>query len=334
MNNKDKAGCLGCLGILMIIGTIGGVIAAFTKGIEGGILSNLLKAIVLAILGIVLIKKAIKHDKYAEENEENNNSKSPKDNNEKNDDRKVNNKKSNVIKEKKHQVNNEEVKGESVKENQQFDKKCEVAQIGNENITNQEDTSEPLKSVRKKLDLNYTKARKINDSFVVIDFKTTGLNYEEDEIIQYGLVEFKNGVIVHEECKYFQPYFNEVSEVVENITGISNEFLADKPILTKEALVSLLDQIEGKTVVAHNAPFDMKFLLYNLFEFNVEHKKFRVFDTLTYARKHISGTANYKLATLNKKFNLADGSAHDALNDARATGQLALLLIKKMNQTK
>ncbi|PTF43225.1 hypothetical protein BUY29_03150, partial [Staphylococcus cohnii] len=36
------------------------------------------------------------------------------------------------------------------------------------------------------LDFNYTKARKLSNSFVVLDFETTGLNYEEDEIIQYA----------------------------------------------------------------------------------------------------------------------------------------------------
>ncbi|MBF7016763.1 hypothetical protein ISP02_04860 [Staphylococcus sp. 27_4_6_LY] len=31
----------------------------------------------------------------------------------------------------------------------------------------------------------------MTDSFVVIDFETTGLNYDNDEMIQYGLVELK-----------------------------------------------------------------------------------------------------------------------------------------------
>ena len=44
-------------------------------------------------------------------------------------------------------------------------------------------------------------------------------------------------------------------------TGITNEFLEDKPRVSKEYMKELLLLLGGKTIVAHNAPFDMKFLL-------------------------------------------------------------------------
>lgn len=178
------------------------------------------------------------------------------------------------------------------------------------------------------LDLSYTKARKLTSTFVVLDFETTGLNYKDDEIIQYGIVEFKNGNAINEFTMFFKPD-KPVGKTVMRKTGITNEFLEDKPKISKKHMEELLLLLGGKTIVAHNAPFDMKFLLKNLHDFNIEHEKFRVFDTLTASRRLIHETPNHKLETLKEYFNLDDGESHQALNDAKATGQLALLLIDR-----
>lgn len=180
------------------------------------------------------------------------------------------------------------------------------------------------------LDLTYTKAKKLEPNFVVLDFETTGLKYQENEIIQYGVVEYQEGKIINEHSKYFKPN-KPVGKTVMRKTGITNEFLEDKPKLTKAYMEELKKLLEGKTIVAHNAPFDLKFLLKNLYDFNIEHKKFRVFDTLTYARKLIDEAPNHKLETLKNYFDLDDGLSHNALNDCRATGNLALMLIDRMN---
>lgn len=180
----------------------------------------------------------------------------------------------------------------------------------------------------KLLDLTYTKARKIDGTFVVLDFETTGFKYDEHEIIQYGVVEYKKGVIIKEYTQYFKPD-NPVGKTVMRKTGITNEFLEDKPKISYEHLKELNELLEGKTIVAHNAPFDMKFLLKNLFNFNISHEKFRVFDTLTASRRLINETPNHKLETLKEYFELSDGQSHEALDDARATGNLALLLIER-----
>lgn len=182
----------------------------------------------------------------------------------------------------------------------------------------------------KELDLSYTKAKKLSPDFVVLDFETTGLDYKENEIIQFGVVEYQDGKVVDEYSKYFKPN-KPVGKTVMRKTGITNEFLEDKPKLSKEYMEELKNLLEGKTIVAHNAPFDLKFLLKNLYDFNIEHKKFRVFDTLTYARRLIDETPNHKLETLKNYFDLDNGSSHNALNDCRATGNLALLLINRMN---
>lgn len=211
----------------------------------------------------------------------------------------------------------------------------ETNRLLDEDISNNDDDlvfeNYGTKVENKELDLSYTKAKKLSPDFVVLDFETTGLDYKENEIIQFGVVEYQDGKVVDEYSKYFKPN-KPVGKTVMRKTGITNEFLEDKPKLSKEYMEELKNLLEGKTIVAHNAPFDLKFLLKNLYDFNIEHKKFRVFDTLTYARRLIDETPNHKLETLKNYFDLDNGSSHNALNDCRATGNLALLLINRMNE--
>ncbi|MDU0462143.1 exonuclease domain-containing protein [Staphylococcus ureilyticus] len=197
--------------------------------------------------------------------------------------------------------------------------------LADKNISNE---SEQLTS--KLLDFNYTKARTLTDSFVVLDFETTGLKYDDNEIIQYGIAEFKGGKLIKEKSQFFKPS-KPISKRITKITGITNEFLEDKPSLNKELLEELHAYIANKTIVAHNASFDMRFLLYNFYKYNIDHNKFRVIDTLKFSRKYINETPNHKLVTLKEHFNLDDGVSHDALNDCRATGNLMLLLNERSN---
>lgn len=198
-----------------------------------------------------------------------------------------------------------------------------------ENILNRQHKSDNFSQhIDTPINLKYTKARKLTDTFVVIDFETTGLKYNEHEIIQYGIIEYKNGKIINEYSEYFKPN-KPVSKRIEQKTGITNEFLQDKPALGKRHLEELHSLIKGKTLVAHNAPFDMKFLLNQFYLHDIQHEKFRVIDTLTYSRRLIKETPNHKLQTLKEYFNLDDGSSHNAINDCRATGNLLLLLLTR-----
>lgn len=91
------------------------------------------------------------------------------------------------------------------------------------------------------------------------------------------------------------------------INGITDEMVADKPPLA-EVMARRWD--DSPTVfVAHNAPFDIKFL--------GEH--IEVADTLctlALSRQHIRGTTNHKLGTLITELNLIPGgTAHTAGGD-------------------
>lgn len=167
--------------------------------------------------------------------------------------------------------------------------------------------------------MKYIKARKLEEDYVVFDFETTGLSPHECEIIQIGAVKFKG----HERIDQFETYVKpegEISKRITRITGITDDTVKDAPTI-EEVLPSLVEFAGNNVLIAHNASFDMKFLLHNLHEIGEDYKKFRVIDTLRLARKYID-TDNHKLVTLKSHFGLDEHGSHDALEDCLVTAEV------------
>ena len=100
---------------------------------------------------------------------------------------------------------------------------------------------------------------------IVFDTETTGLNPAEgDKIVDIGAIELIDRMPTG---RRFQRYINplrSLSDEVVKIHGLTEEFLSDKPTF-EEICHDFLDFIgTDSMLVAHNAPFDMKFLNYEL----------------------------------------------------------------------
>lgn len=121
---------------------------------------------------------------------------------------------------------------------------------------------------------------------IVFDTETTGLKPEDGErIIEIGAVElinrFPSGRTFH---AYINPAGRQVHPEALRVHGITDEFLADKPLFSAIAK-DFLEFILDARLVAHNASFDMGFL-------NSEFRRLgldaigneRVVDTLLLAR--------------------------------------------------
>ena len=66
---------------------------------------------------------------------------------------------------------------------------------------------------------------------LILDTETTGLDYENDKIIEIGIVELIDNVLTQ---NYFHEYINpniDISISAQKVHGITNEFLLDKPAL-------------------------------------------------------------------------------------------------------
>lgn len=161
----------------------------------------------------------------------------------------------------------------------------------------------------------------------VFDLETTGLSPSYgDRITEIGAIKLCGNKL----CGVFQTLVNperNIPEKIVEITGITNEMVADKPTIS-QVLPLFVDFIGDDILVAHNAKFDTSFLRYELKECGID-KNFDTYCTLLNSRKEVKTSANFKLSTLKNHFNLKPmGAMHRALSDAYVTAQLYLKLTK------
>lgn len=163
---------------------------------------------------------------------------------------------------------------------------------------------------------------------IIFDTETTGLDKNEDRVIEIGAVElvnrFSTGRTFH---VYINPDGREIHPDAQRVHGISNTDLADKPVFAAIA-DQFCEFIEGGKLVAHNAGFDTDFI-------NAEFSRLglplvtndRVIDTLQLARrKHPMGPNS--LDALCKRYNIDNShrTLHGALLDAELLAEVYLEL--------
>lgn len=152
---------------------------------------------------------------------------------------------------------------------------------------------------------------------ICFDTETTGFDPKEGHrLLEIGLVELING---KRTGKYFHEIINperDIPEDVVKIHNISNDKVIGKPVF-KDIIDKLIEFIGDSPLIAHNAPFDMKFLDY---EFELAgYKKLdnKVIDSLLLAKEKFPGQRN-NLDALCKRFNIDESARvfHGALLDA------------------
>ena len=154
--------------------------------------------------------------------------------------------------------------------------------------------------------------------FVVFDVETTGLNVQEDKIIEIAAIKIVDGVL----CESFDCLINPEEplppEIVE-LTHITDEMLAGQHTM-RDVIGDFFKFTRGAVMVAHNAPFYMGMITVAgqkyLYDFNNAYR-----DTLSIARQKLK-LKNYKLATVCDYFNVPLVGAHRAINDTLATAQM------------
>ena len=152
---------------------------------------------------------------------------------------------------------------------------------------------------------------------IVLDFETTGLDPEKGHrIIEIGCVELYNCIPTG---RTYQTYINperDVPSEATKINDIKTEFLKPFPVFA-EIVDDFLAFIGQDRLVIHNAPFDLKFLNWELKRLNKQPMTTRVIiDTLVIARLTFPGHPA-KLNDLCNRFqiDLSKRTTHGALID-------------------
>ena len=164
---------------------------------------------------------------------------------------------------------------------------------------------------------------------IFLDTETTGLSPNDgDRILEIACIETKDLIPTK---KIFHKLINperKVSQEAFKVHGFSNDFLQDKQKF-KEIADELLEFIDGKKLIIHNAPFDIGFLNSELKKINkkvLDIKK--VDDTLSLARSKFPASSN-SLDNLCKRFNIdiSRRTKHNALLDCELLREVYINLV-------
>jgi DNA polymerase-3 subunit epsilon len=167
---------------------------------------------------------------------------------------------------------------------------------------------------------------------VVLDTETTGLNARlGDRVIEIGCIELVNRRLTG---RQFHRYINPqrlIEEGALRVHGITDEFLADKPIFAGVA-EEFLDYIRDAELVIHNAGFDVEFLneeLRRLERGAVTDYVAAVHDTLAQAREIHPGKKN-SLDALCERYQVDNRQRrlHGALLDATLLAEVYLAMTR------
>jgi DNA polymerase-3 subunit epsilon len=94
--------------------------------------------------------------------------------------------------------------------------------------------------------------------FLVVDTETNGLGGDACELTEVGAVLVGGGEL-HDRWSSFVRCNRPLGRAIQRFTGITQEMLADAPGL-EEVLPTLARSMDGRVLVAHNAPFDRRVL--------------------------------------------------------------------------
>lgn len=180
-------------------------------------------------------------------------------------------------------------------------------------------------------DENSERVKLTETDFVVVDLETTGPKTPPSRVMEIGAYRVSRGRIVAE----FQTLVNPESPIppfISKLTGITSEMVSRAPVFA-EIITAWLDFAGEAVIVAHDAPFDVRFL---------NHEIARVFPgqrmanahlcTVNLSRRVLPGLTNYRLHTLAEHFDIPLHNRHRAAADARATAELFIHLLARLDE--
>ncbi|MGR5140123.1 exonuclease domain-containing protein [Photobacterium sp. DNB23_23_1] len=168
-----------------------------------------------------------------------------------------------------------------------------------------------------------------------LDFETTGLNPDKDQILSIGYVEMQKGMLNLSSCE--ETYIKDSSGINAQsaiINQITPEMLTTGLALD-EAMETLFAKMAGKIVLVHGLTVEKSFIEHYLQNrFDMAMPPILWLDTLLIEKmlvtnRHMREEGDYRLSSIRLRYGLPEYPSHGALIDAVATGELLLALMTK-----
>ncbi|WP_138417016.1 ATP-dependent DNA helicase DinG [Aquibacillus sediminis] len=167
------------------------------------------------------------------------------------------------------------------------------------------------------------------NKFVIVDLETTGQTPAKGErIIEIGIVVLQDNKIVREYSKLINPKIP-IPPFVSSLTGITDNDVIGAPMF-EEVAAEIASLFDDSYIVAHNVPFDLGFLNFELNRAGLASLHQPVIDTVELSRILLPSANGFKLSQLSEYLSLEHGDPHRALSDAYVTAELLSFLLEKL----
>lgn len=166
--------------------------------------------------------------------------------------------------------------------------------------------------------------------FIAFDLETTGLDFKNDRIIEIGAVRFINGKPEEELTSFVNPG-KPVPPLITDLTGISDKEVNSAPPFS-DIIEKLLQFIGMLPLCGHQIEFDATFLNEELKRTGRSALAGQLLDTALLSRILLQESSRFSLKAVSEHLNINLDNAHRALFDARASGEVAVKLVPKINE--
>ncbi|MBD5459775.1 MAG: PolC-type DNA polymerase III, partial [Lachnospiraceae bacterium] len=167
------------------------------------------------------------------------------------------------------------------------------------------------------------------ETYVVFDIETTGFSPVNNRIIEIGAVKVSDGKIVDRYSTFVNPDVPIPFEI-EKLTSINDSMVMDSPQIDV-ILPQFLDFCKGCVLVAHNAGFDMSFIIENAGRLKLP-ADFTYVDTVGISRILLRDQTKHTLDAVAKTLGISLENHHRAVDDAECTAHIFLKFQKMLEQ--
>ena len=167
------------------------------------------------------------------------------------------------------------------------------------------------------------------DDFVVFDIETTGFSPVNDRIIEIGAVKVSGGEVVDRFSAFVNPKVP-IPYEIEKLTGIRDEMVLDAPDI-EEVLPQFLAFCADCVLVAHNANFDMSFIMENAGRLGFP-TEYTYVDTVGIARVLLPNQNKHTLDAVAKTLGISLENHHRAVDDAECTAWIFVKFIQMLSE--
>lgn len=157
-------------------------------------------------------------------------------------------------------------------------------------------------------------------TFAFLDVETTGLDpCLGHRICEIAILKTRGGKALGKLQTLINPG-RDISPQAASVNGITDDMIRGAPFF-RDVAWDILNSLRDSVIVAHNAPFDLRFLFAEFTGIKLPNPENDVIDTLSIARRHYNFPSN-SLGKIARYLGISTFGEHRAFADVRITNEI------------